>query len=151
MEDRGFELTLDLQKNYRFVVDFDREGVPPLLMDEPQPLGDDRGPNATRLVAAAVGNCLSASALFCLRKARVPVSGMQTRVRMALTRNEEGRLRIGGIDVEIHPVVASADLARAGRCLDLFEDFCIVTQSVRAGVDVTVDVRPPAVAPGSGS
>jgi hypothetical protein len=27
------------------------------------------------------------------------------------------------------------------RCLEIFEDFCLVTQSVRAGVDVSVDVE----------
>ena len=31
-----------------------------------------------------------------------------------------------------------------GRCLEIFEDFCIVTQSVRAGLDVQVEVVPQA-------
>jgi hypothetical protein len=30
------------------------------------------------------------------------------------------------------------------RCLELFEDFCVVTQSVRAGINVEVDVEPTA-------
>jgi hypothetical protein len=43
-----------------------------------------------------------------------------------LVRNESGRLRIG-------------------RCLDLLDDFCAVTQSVRVGleVDVAVGTAPP--------
>lgn len=150
MEERGFELTLDLQENYRFLVDFGAD-LPGLLMDEPAPLGDDRGPNAARLLAAAVGNCLSASALFCLNKARVPVSGMRTEVRASMARNEKGRLRIGGIQVRIHPDVRAEDSARLGRCMTLFEDFCVVTQSVRDGLEVQVDVKLPDEADANGT
>jgi hypothetical protein len=30
------------------------------------------------------------------------------------------------------------------RSLKLFEDYCVVTQSVRQGIDVKVEVQPPA-------
>ena len=139
MDERGFELTLDLQRDMQFLVDFGRKDMPPLLMDEPEPIG----PNATRLLAAAVGNCLSASALFCFRKARVPVEGMRTEVRTRLARNESGRIRVGSIDVDIHPEVASEDWPRLARCIEVFQDFCIVSQSVK-GIDISVEVRPPA-------
>lgn len=49
-----FTLTMDLQDGYRFLVDFDQEGVPPLLLDEPAQLGEGAGPNAARMLAAAV-------------------------------------------------------------------------------------------------
>lgn len=142
MEDSGFELTLELQKDFQFLVDFDEDGLPPLLMDEPEPVGANSGPNAVRLMAAAVGNCLSASALFCMRKARVPVSGMRTRVRTSMSRTSEGRLRIGTIEVDIRPEVAPDDWKRAGRCLEVFEDYCVVSQSVMDGVEISVDVNP---------
>lgn len=142
MEEKDLTLTLELQQGYEFLVDFQQEGVPPLLMDEPPPLGEEHGPSASRLLAAAVGNCLSASALFCLRKARIEVKGMRTTVRASLVRNEQGRLRIGGIQVKLQPEVAPEDKDRIGRCLELFEDFCVVTQSVRRGIDVQVEVEP---------
>ncbi|HSM37422.1 MAG TPA: OsmC family protein [Longimicrobiales bacterium] len=135
------EVALTLQDGYRFEADFLQPGVPTLLLDEPQPLGEGRGPNATRLLAAAVGNCLSASALFCLRKARVPVAGMRTGVRATLTRNEAGRIRVAGLRVSIEADVPDEDKARSARCIDLFEDFCLVTESVRDGVSVDVDVE----------
>jgi organic hydroperoxide reductase OsmC/OhrA len=145
--EKGFDVSLVLDDEYRFDVDFQQPGVPKLRMDEPEPLGGGDGPNAARLLAAAVGNCLSSSALFCLRKARVPVTAMRTNVRTTLVRNEAGRLRIGRIEAELHPVVADEDQARMVRCLDLFEDFCLVTESVRGGIDVGVEVEVETPAP----
>jgi uncharacterized OsmC-like protein len=141
-DDEAFSFTLDLQDGYRFLVDFAQEGVPALLMDEPEPLGDGAGPNAARVLAAAVGNCLSASALYCLRRARIDVQGLHCTVSGSLQRNEAGRMRLGGIRVLIEPVVAASEQPRMERCLELFEDFCVVTQSVRAGIDVDVAVEP---------
>lgn len=150
-EERGFEVDLELEEEFEFTVDFGLEGVPELTMDEAEPVGAGNGPNAARVLAAAVGNCLSASALFCLRKARVPVTGMHARVRGRMVRNEEGRLRVGGLEVTLHPEVAPEDRPRMKRCLEVFEDFCVVTQAVRGGLDVDVEVEPedvPAAASG---
>lgn len=146
MTEDTFTIEMDLQEGYQFRVDFQREGLTPLLMDEPPPLGDDRGPNAARVLAAAVGNCLSASALLCLRKSRIEVRGMRTRVTASLERNEAGRLRIAAMSVTIEPQVAEEDRPRMQRCLEIFEDHCIVTQSVRQGIDVTVTVEQPVAA-----
>jgi organic hydroperoxide reductase OsmC/OhrA len=140
--EEGFSFTMDLQDGYRFLVDFDQEGVPALVMDEPEPLGKGAGPNAARVLAAAVGNCLSASALYCLRRARIELHGMRTTVSGSLERNDAGRLRVKGIQVRIEPVVDESQQPRMRRCLELFEDFCVVTQSVRAGIEVDVAVEP---------
>jgi organic hydroperoxide reductase OsmC/OhrA len=110
-------------------------------MDEPPPLGKDKAPSASRILAAAVGNCLSASLLFCMRKARAEIKAIHTDVSVHMDRNEQGRLRIGKIEVAIDPKLEAADQAKLDRCLELFEDFCIVTQSVRRGIDVQVAVR----------
>lgn len=99
------------------------------------------------MLAAAIANCLSASALFCLRKARVDVRGMRTRATASMVRDERGRLRIGAVDVQIQPETAPADTGRIGRCLELFEDYCVVTQSVRVGLPVTVGIKPAHTAP----
>lgn len=149
-ETNEFTVTMRLGEGYRFQVDFEQDGVPDLLMDEPEPLGAGEGPNAARVLAAAVANCLSASMLYCLRRARVPVHGMQTSVTASMTRNERGRLRIGGLRVRITPQVDPGDEGRLGRCLEIFEDYCVVSQSVRTGLDVSVDVTPEAGSPAAG-
>ena len=137
----GFAVTLDLDDGYRFLVDFGQE-APPWVMDEPVPLGQGARPNAERALAAAVGNCLSASALYCLRRARIDAPAMRTTVNCSLERNDAGRLRIAGIRARIEPVVPEAQQPQMRRCLALFEDFCVVTDSVRKGIAVDVAVEP---------
>lgn len=141
-EHTEFELSLTLEEGYRFTVEFDQEGVPPLLLDEPPPLGEGTGPNAARILAAAVGNCLSASLLFCMRKVRIQSKKITTTVHGTLVRNAEGRFRIGEIRVLIEPSLTAEERDRISRCMDVFEDYCIVTESVRQGVDVLVEVQP---------
>lgn len=135
-----FLVTLEQVQDFEFKVRFDREEFPEWRLDEPAPLGRDAGPNAARVLAAAIGNCLSASLLFCARKAKVELGPIRTRVRTRIARNERGRLRVGRVDVEIHPEIPDAEIGKARRCLDLFEDYCLVTESVRQGIDVRVSV-----------
>jgi organic hydroperoxide reductase OsmC/OhrA len=147
-----FTVDLSLRDGYAFNVEFgDGEG-PPLVVDELPPLGEGNGPNPARLLAAAVGSCLSASLLFCLRKSRIEVGELRTIVEGTITRNERGRLRMGGIKVRLAPQVTPEQRERMGRCLDLFHDCCIVTESVREGIAVDVEVEPaltPAATPDS--
>ena len=47
-----FSFTLEQQEDFAFLIRFDKD-IPPLLADEPPPLGKDAGPNPSRLLAAA--------------------------------------------------------------------------------------------------
>ena len=138
-----FTLQLDRRERYEFAVKFDWERVHPLLVDEPEPLGQGNGPNASRLVGAAVGNCLSASLLFCLEKAKQTVKRLHTDVVGTMTRNARGRLRVGKIDVRITLDLAADQPERVTRCFELFEDYCVVTASVRRGIPVSVVIVDP--------
>lgn len=140
MEDKELSVSMELIKGYEFKVTFD-ERLPELLMDEPEPLGAGNGPNATKAFSAAVGNCLSASLLFCLHKIRVKPTALKTTVKTKMVRNEKKRLRIGPSHVTITLGFDPESRSRLGRCMGLFEDYCIVTQSVRGGIDVTVEVQ----------
>ncbi len=137
-----FSLDLVRRERFQFDVTFDDPSWSPVLLDEPAPLGDGVAPNAARLLGAAIGNCLAASLLFCLQKSRVEVAGITAHVEGALERNEKGRMRVGSVKVTLKPTLEGVPPERFGRCLELFEDFCIVTQSVRDGLDVDVSVEP---------
>jgi organic hydroperoxide reductase OsmC/OhrA len=88
----------------------------------------------------SVASCLSASLVFCLTKAGVEVGALVTEVNTELVRNERRRLRIGKLSVRLQPTLFSTDALDP--CLDVFEDFCVVTESVRQGVAVDVSVVP---------
>jgi len=132
---------LKLIQDYRFNVEFDVEGVPNLVVDEPKPVGEGVGPNPERLLSAAVGHCLSSSLLYCLHKARVKVRNLETNVKANTWRNEQGRLRVRNIEVQMQLDVQKEDKVRVSRCLKIFEDYCTVTQSVRKGIEVNVNVN----------
>ena len=137
-----FTTTLEQVKDYTFTVSFDKDSMKTITMDEPAPVGAESGPNASRVLAAAVGNCLSSSLLFCLQKSRVPLKHISTKVHTTLVRNEAGRWRVQGMKVDIRAEpVNEQDRERMKQCLGIFEDFCIVTQSVRKGIDVQVAVQ----------
>ncbi len=141
MSDDSISIDIKHVRGFAFEVDFGMDGVANLLFDEPEPLGSSSGPNPSRVLAASVGTCLSASLLFCLQKARTEVRGMETRVKTEMTRNEKGRLRIGGIQVDITVNAADSESKGIERCTRIFKDFCVVTESVKNGVPVEVEVR----------
>lgn len=134
-----FEVEVERSDGYAFEVSFPGEPYEGFTVDEPPPLGENEGPNAARVLGASIANCLSASLVFCLRDSDVTLDGVSARAEGTLVRNEDNRLRIGQLDVTI-----DVDTPDAGTsiddCLEVFEDFCVVTASVRKGLEVNVDV-----------
>lgn len=57
-----------------------------------------------------------------------------------MVRNENERLRVGGLEVRLTVSGELEQSVQMQRCLGLFEDFCVVTASVRQGVPVAVTV-----------
>ena len=126
---------------HKFQVEFDDPSYSKLIVDEPEPLGKGEGPNPVRLLSAAVGHCMSSSLVYCLDKARVRVGGIETIVNMELVKCEQGYWGIEGIGVKISLMVAEGDKGKVSRCLGLYEEYCTVTQGLRFGTRVTVDVE----------
>jgi len=128
------------QEGYEFLVRFNWGEVPDLLMDEPRPLGGRRGPNASRLLAAAVGNCLCASLMYCVAKEKIPPGSVHSTATCRVVRNDAGRLRIGGIEVTLTVSDAIANSPRLRRCLEVYEDYCTLSTSLRNGIPIDVAV-----------
>lgn len=132
-------VSLQQQADYRFEIHFG-EDMPNLIADEPAPMGKGVGPSPAQLLCASVGNCLSDSLLFALRKCKQAPDPLHCEVQGEVGRNPEGRLQILGIHATIRLGVAASTLEHLDRALAQFEEFCTVTQSVRQGTPVRVSV-----------
>lgn len=144
-ESHTFSVVLTLDDGYAFRVDPMFGSTPGFVIDETPPLGEGRGPNPARVLASAMASCLGSSLLFCLRKSHVDVRGLRVIAEGTMVRNERRRLRIGQITMRLEPDVGDVPPARLARCREIFEDFCIVTESVRQGIAVEVEVVLPGV------
>lgn len=130
---------LDQVQDYRFDVRFGPD-LPLLRADEPPPLGQGTGPSPVQLLAAAVGNCLSDSLLFALRKFKQSPEPLSCEVTAQVGRNAEGRVRVLSLLATLTLGVPAEALEHLDRVLSSFEAYCTVTQSVAGAIPVAVRV-----------
>lgn len=133
-------IVLEQEGLYAFKVNFEGTDLEALHTDEPAPLGAGAGPNPSALLLAGVANCLSASLLFALRKFKNDPGPIRAEIVARRERNAEGRWRIPRAEATIHLSDKAVDLEHFDRVLAQFEQYCIVTQSVRDGVEVAVRI-----------
>ena len=112
-------VTVTRQERYRFVVDFG-PGIEKGLADEPAPLGEGAGPSPQQFLAAAVANCLSASLVFATARYKEDPGALTTSVVCEVGRNEKGRLRILGMQVEMTMGATPETLGHLDRALASF-------------------------------
>jgi organic hydroperoxide reductase OsmC/OhrA len=128
------------QADFQFEVTFGA-AQPQLRTDLLPPAGQGLGPTPEQLLASAVGNCLSASLLFALRKFKQQPEPLSADVAAEIGRNAEGRMRVLALRADIRLGVPAAQIEHLERVLGSFESFCTVTQSVRQGIPVSVRVH----------
>jgi organic hydroperoxide reductase OsmC/OhrA len=136
-EQQTFSVKLKNTQDYQFMVDFGDFGQ--LLTDEPSPLGEGKGPNPARLLIASVANCLCASLLFAVKKYHQEPGNISAEVT-GTTERVDKRWRITKIAVALTLGNKPENIEHFERIISQFEDFCVVTQSVRRGIEVTVDI-----------
>ena len=139
MSETTIHVQLKQKQDYQFDIHFGG-AVPVIMGDEPAPLGAGQGPSPVQFLAAAVGNCLSDSLLFALRKFKQAPEPITCDVTAEVGRNAEGRVRVLGIQAVLTLGVPGATLAHLDRVLSQFESYCTVTQSVGQGIPVSVEV-----------
>ncbi|OOG36701.1 OsmC family protein [Polaromonas sp. A23] len=139
MSDTLVQVSLVQQHDYRFDIHFGGD-IPVLTGDEPAPLGTGLGPSPVQLLSAAVGNCLSDSLLFALRKFKQAPEPIRCDITSQVGRNPEGHLRVLAMTAQLTLGVPAASLQHLDRVLEQFEAFCTVTQSVGKGIPITIEI-----------
>jgi uncharacterized OsmC-like protein len=139
MPGKIIRVELSQRNDYRFDIAFD-QGMPVLTSDEPAPLGTGLGPSPVQMLCAAVGNCLSDSLLFAFRKFKQQPDPIQCVVTAEVGRNEDNRLRVLQMTAQIRIGALASSLQQVDHVLTQFEEFCTVTQSVRQGIPITIEV-----------
>ena len=108
-DERRFAVKITHQERYQFLSEASEAGRAhgaPYLSDEPEPVGDSAEPSTPALLASAIGHCLSASLLECLRHARVDVLACTADAVAVVRPNAEGNPRIDHVEVTIRPHVS---------------------------------------------
>jgi uncharacterized OsmC-like protein len=134
------KVTITRQSGYQFLVDFG-PSISQLVADEPVPLGQGGGPAPDHMLLAAVANCLGASLLFALQKFKQDPGAMVATATPEMVRNENKRLRIERIHVQLELGKPAGEIEHLDRVLAQFEEFCTVSMSVRQGIAIDIEVR----------
>jgi uncharacterized OsmC-like protein len=144
----SIRVEVDQLDRYRFEVTYPETSLRPLTVDEPAPVGGGDGPDPARALAGAVGHCLSTTLFNTLERSRVPTTPIRTTVTVSFGRNAAGRKRVVGLEARIECApLNESDRDRFNRGVAIFEDYCTVTGSVRQGIQVRTELRPPAAVP----
>lgn len=133
-------ITITRQENFRFLVDFG-ENIANMISDQPPPLGDNAGPSPEGLLGAAIANCLCSSLLFAINKFKGDPGRVSATATCETGRNKNNRVRVTQVKVNITLGANPDELPHLDRALAQFEEFCTVSQSVRAGISFAVSVR----------
>ena len=139
MSEKTIHVELTQRHDYRFDVQFGGDAQV-ITTDEPAPLGTGLGPSPVQLLSAAVGNCLSDSLLFALRKFKQAPEPIRCQISSEVGRNADNRMRVLKITAVMTLGVPAAQLEHLDRVLDTFEQYCTVTQSVGQGIPVELQV-----------
>ena len=100
------------------------------------------GPNPSRLVGLAVLGCLSSSFIFCLKKRDFTLDNLKAEAEVIIGRNDKGFWRVKKINVNIDVKIDDPETRkRADQCRKMFEQYCLVTQAIREGIDVELKMN----------
>ena len=136
-------VSLELERDMIFKCDMGQMKVKECYIDETHEVESEMlGPNPTKLLASAVLGCISASFIYCLQKRELELESYKAEAETIVTRNEKGFYRVKEINVNLIPKSNDPKvIKRMEQCKKMFEQYCTITQSVRAGIQVNLKVE----------
>ena len=109
-----------------------------VLVDRPETKGgDDKGPMGGELLLAALGGCFMSNLLAAIRAREAPVANVRTRVAGTLAESP-GRFEA----VEMRVSAECEDLELLGKLVTIAERSCIVANTLRSCLKLSVAVDP---------
>jgi uncharacterized OsmC-like protein len=142
-DEKKTKVGLKLEENMIFKCDLGEMKVKDCYIDETHKEEVDMmGPNPSRMLGVAVLGCLSSSFIFCLKKKDFTLDNLKAEAEVTVARNDKGFWRVAKIDVNIDIEIDDPEARkRADQCRKMFEQYCLVTQAVREGIDVEVNLN----------
>jgi uncharacterized OsmC-like protein len=150
VHEENTKVSIKLKKEMIFELQNTYKNLNSLLIDETL---DDKiekvGPDAASLLGMAVISCLSASFIFCLEKRNLTLDDLEAKADITFKEPKKGYKRVASIDVKIIPKTSDPEvLKRVKQCIKeikgghmFFEESCIISPSVREGIDIEVHVE----------
>jgi len=138
------KISVEWLEDLTFKLNFENPALSEIFIDETHDVESPEavGPDPSKLLLAAVMGCLNVSFAFCLKKARVPLQGMKAIGELTSVRNEKGFWRVSKIDIDLTPEIRiEKGIPRMEKCMEIFHDYCTITQSVRQGIPVNVTIN----------
>ncbi|MFX1394019.1 MAG: OsmC family protein [Promethearchaeota archaeon] len=141
---------MKLEKDMIFKVNLGYDKLKEIFIDETMGKKSKMwGPDAAKLLAMALLGCLNASFLFCLNKRNLTVDDLEAHAEVSFKKIEKGYVRVDKINVKIIPKSNDpTTIKRINQCVRkmknnkmFFEETCIITASVREGIDVDVNIE----------
>jgi uncharacterized OsmC-like protein len=137
------KVSLKLEEEMLFKCDRGQLAMQNLYIDERQSKEIEKiGPSPVKLLAISVLGCLVASYSFCLQKRNFSISDLDGNAEVILARNDKGFWRVKKIDIKIKPKIENPEMRkRADQCNFFFEQYCIISESLRNGIIVDIDLE----------
>ncbi|MFX1501576.1 MAG: OsmC family protein [Promethearchaeota archaeon] len=137
------KVELKLEEKMLFRCNLGKLKMDDLYIDERKEKRNDRiGPSPVKLLGLSVLSCLAASFEFCIEKKNLFLSDLEGRAEVTVARNTNKFWRIKKIDVEIVPKIDNPELLnRVNQCKKLFEQYCIISESLKKGIEINVNLE----------
>ena len=142
-EEKKTKVGIKLDHDMIFKCNLGFEKLQEIYIDETLEEKEDLwGPDAARLLGMALLGCLSASFILCLQKRNLELDDLRAEAEIIIAKNEKKLLRVKEINVDLIPESKDPSvLKRIEQCKKFFEQYCTITESVRAGIDVNLNIN----------
>lgn len=137
------QVGIKLEEEMIYRCDLGQIQMSDLFIDEQHKRTIDKiGPNPSKLLALSVLSCLASSFTFCLQKKNFSLSDIEGTAVITSKRNKKGFWRLKNIDVKLNPKIDNPEmLKRADQCKDSFEEYCVISESIREGIKINLKLE----------